>query len=163
MRQERFDTPGHVEVVVDNKLGDVRLRTHADATTEVQLEGHGPRADEIVSRARVEHRSSGTDDKVTVEVPYPTGLLLRGGFEVIVTVRLPEGAVVDVESVSGTVTGEGRLGRAAVRTTSGDVSLGLVDGAVVARSASGDVSVGPIAGVAEISTATGSVRCRALN
>ena len=163
MRQERFDTPGQVEVVVDNKLGDVCLRTHTEATTEVQLEAHGSQADEIVSRARVEHRSSGTDDKVTVEVPYPSGLLLRGGIEVIVTVRLPEGAVVDVESVSGTVTGEGRLGRAAVRTTSGDVSLGLVDGAVVARSASGDVTVGPIAGVAEISTSTGAVRCRALN
>ena len=31
MRQERFETPGQVELVVDNKLGDVRLRTHADA------------------------------------------------------------------------------------------------------------------------------------
>ncbi len=150
MRQERFDTPGQVEVAVDNKLGDVRLRTHADATTEVELEAHGSRADEMVSRTRVEHRRSDGGDKVVVEVPYPTGLLSRGGFEVVVTVRMPEGAVVDVETISGTITGEGRLGRAAVRTASGDVSLGPVDGAVVARSVSGDVTVGPIVGMAEI-------------
>jgi Putative adhesin len=163
MRQERFDTPGQVEVVVDNKLGDVRICTHDEATTEVQLEAQGSRADEVVSRARVEHRSPGGGDKVIVEVPYPPGLLLRGGFEVVVTVRLPEGGVVDVETISGTVTGEGRLGRAAVRTTSGDVSLGPIDGAVVARSTSGDVTVGPIGGLAEISTSTGSVRCAALS
>ena len=50
MRQERFETPGQVDLVVDNKLGDVRLRAHADATTEVELRGHGAQGDEIVER-----------------------------------------------------------------------------------------------------------------
>ena len=159
MRQERFDTPGQVEVVVKNRLGDVRLRTHTEPTVEVELRAHGTGADEIVGRARVEKQDGGERDKVIVEVPHSTGPLWRGGAEVAVTVRLPEGALVDIETVSGTVTAEGSLGAASVRTTSGDVSLGPVGGDLLARSTSGDITLGSISGVAEIETTSGSVRC----
>ena len=162
MRQERFDTPGMVEVVVDNKLGDVRLRTHAEAAVEVELRAHGSRGDEIVGRSRVEQQNADGNERVIVEVPHPGGFLWREGTDVVVTVRLPEGALVDVGTVSGTVTGEGRLGGATVRSTSGDVSLGRLDGDLVARTTSGDITVGSIAGDADIETASGSVRCEAI-
>ena len=162
MRQERFDTPGQVELVVDNKLGDVRLRSHPGATTEVELRGHGAQGDEIVERARVEHQTSGANDRVVVEVPHQSGWLWRGGSSVAVTVRLPEGALADLETVSGTVSAEGRLGAATVRTTSGDISLATVDGDLVSRTTSGDITVGPVTGDADISTTSGFVRCGAV-
>ncbi len=163
MRQERFETSGQVELVVDNKLGDVRLRTHADATTEVELRGHGGQGDEIVERARVEHQTSGASHRVVVEVPHQSGFLWRGGSGVAVTVRLPEGALADLETVSGSVGADGRLGAVTVRTSSGDISLGPVDGDFVSHSTSGDITVGPVTGDADISTTSGSVRCGAVS
>jgi hypothetical protein len=159
MRQERFDTPGKVEVWVDNKLGDVRLQTHAELTTEVELRANGPQADEIVARARVEQQDFDGGQRVTVDVPFEAGFLRRRGADVFVMVRLPDGAAIDVQTVSGTLTGEGHFGAARVRTTSGDISLGSVGGDLVARSTSGDVTVTSVTGNAEVATMSGDVRC----
>jgi DUF4097 and DUF4098 domain-containing protein YvlB len=163
MRQERFDTPGKVEVRVDNKLGDVRLRTHAEPTTEVELRANGPRADEILERVWVEQQDFDGNQSVIVEVRSEAGFMQRRGDDVVVTVRLPEGASVDVQTISGSVTGEGNFGAARARTTSGDISLGSVDGDLVARSTSGDVTVVSVTGNAEVATMSGDVRCGALN
>ncbi len=163
MRQERFDTPGQVGVKVDNKLGDVRLRTHSEPTTEIELRANGPRADEILKRVWVEHQNFDGDQSVVVEVPSETVFMPRRGTEVVVMVRLPEGASVDVQTISGTVTGEGNFGAAKARTTSGDISLGSVGGDLVARSTSGDVTVVSVTGNAEVATMSGAVRCGALN
>jgi hypothetical protein len=115
----------------------------------VELTANGARGDEIVGRARVEHQDFDGSERVIVDVPQPAGFLWRGGTEVLISVRLPDGANLDVETVSGTVTGEGQLGAARVRTTSGDVSLGPVNGDLVARSTSGDIAVGSVGGDAE--------------
>ncbi len=162
MRQEKFETPGQVEVLVDNKLGDVRLSTHASPTTEVDLRADGARGDQVVEDVRVEHEGFDGKQRVVVEVPYELGFLRHNSVAVTVTVRLPEGALIDVETISGKVSGKGYLGGAKVSTTSGNVSLGSVDGDVVVHSVSGDVTVESVTGGTEVATASGSVRCRAL-
>ena len=100
---------------------------------------------------------------MVVEVPHQSGFLWRGGSGVDVTVRLPEGALADLETVSGSVGADGHLGAVTVRTTSGDISLGPVDGDFVSHSTSGDITVGPVVGDADISTTSGSVRCGAVS
>ena len=159
IRQERFDTPGRVEVIVDNKLGDVRLRTHAAPVTEVELRPEGAHGDEVIENARVELQKFDGDEKVIVEVPEPSGFLWRKETDVVVLVRLPEGASVDVATAAGKITGEGTLGATRARTASGDVSLGPVEGDLSARTASGDVTAASVTGGAELTTASGSVRC----
>jgi DUF4097 and DUF4098 domain-containing protein YvlB len=159
IRQERFDTPGQVELTIENKLGDVRLMTHATPVTEVELRREGSYGDEIIENARVELRKFDGNERVIVEVPERPGFLWRKDTEVVVTVRLPEGASIDVATASGKITAEGTLGGARVRTASGNISLGPVEGDLVARTASGDVTVASVAGVGEMTTASGSVRC----
>jgi DUF4097 and DUF4098 domain-containing protein YvlB len=159
IRQERFDTPGRVEVVVNNKLGDVRLIVHAAPVTEVELRREGPHGDEIVENASVEQQNFDGNSRVMVDVPDLSRSVWQRGADVVVTVRLPEGSSVDVGTVSGKITADGALGATRARTTSGDVSLGSVNGDLVVRSTSGDVMVGSVTGGAEIATASGSVRC----
>ncbi len=159
IRQERFDTPGPVEVMVNNKLGDVLMRTHSAPTTEVEVSGEGSDGDEVVENARVELRNFGGSQRVIVEVPTPPAFLWHSGPDVMVTVRLPEGASVDIETASGKIVGEGTLGATRTRTASGSISLGPVAGDLFAQSASGDVGVASVTGGAEITTASGSVRC----
>jgi hypothetical protein len=161
MRQERFETPGPLEVLVDNKFGDVRVITHTSPTTEVDLRAEGAGGDQVED-VRVEHERFDGTDRVIVEVPYTFGLLRPKAAEVTVTVRLPEGALIDVETISGRVTGTGYLGGARAKTTSGNVSLGSVGGDLVVSSMSGDLTVDSVTGGAEVGTTSGSVHCAAL-
>jgi DUF4097 and DUF4098 domain-containing protein YvlB len=159
IRQEQFDTPGSVEVMVSNKLGDVLLRTHSAPTTEVELRREGSDGDEVVEDARVELQNFGDNQRVVVDVPKPSAFLWHNGPDVVVTVRLPEGASIDVETAAGKVVGEGTLGATRARTASGSISLGPIVGELVAQSASGDVMIASVTGGAEVTTASGSVRC----
>lgn len=158
-RQERFDTPGKVKLTVDNKLGEVRLVTHAAPVTEIDMRVHGPSDNEVAEMIWVEHQNSDALDRVTVEVPDLAKPGWLRGVNVAVTVHLPEGATVEVKTVAGSITAEGSLGPARVETTSGDISLCPVDGDLEARSTSGDVRVASVTGAAEVVTVSGGVRC----
>lgn len=158
-RQERFDTPGKVELTVDNKLGEVRLITHAAPVTEIDVRVHGPRDDEVAQMVWVEHQNSDGAHRVRVEVPDLADSSWRRLVNVAITVRLPEGATVEVRTVAGSITAEGSLGPARTETTSGDISVCPVDGDLEARSTSGDVRVASVTGAAEVVTVSGDVRC----
>lgn len=166
MKQLRFDTPGEVELRVENKAGAVRLSTAAGTATEVDVTGTGPAADEVAEQTRVEHRK--LDDgrhHVVVEVPSRGGLLrslLGGGTNVLVSVRLPEGSAIEVVTTSGAVTAEGRFGPASIDTVSGAVSVSDVDGDFKARSTSGTVALGSVSGEVKVVTVSGPVRCGSL-
>jgi hypothetical protein len=162
MGQQHFDTPGEVEIRVENKAGPVRLRTHTTPTTEVEVMATGPMGQEAVAHTLVEHTDLGGRHRISIEVPHRGGLvrsLFRSGTDVLVTVQLPEGAAIDVTAAAGPVTAEGRFGDSSIATASGTMSVGAVDGGFEARSASGNVTVGSVAGKTDIATASGSVRC----
>jgi hypothetical protein len=165
MKQLRFDTPGEVEVHVENKAGTVRLCTGMGTVTEVDVSGTGPAAEEFVEHTRVEHRELEGRHHVVVEVPSRGGLLrslLGSGTDVLVSVRLPEGSAIDVVTTSGAVSAEGRFGPAGIETVSGTVSVSSVDGDLKARSTSGSVALGSVSGETKVVTVSGSVRCDSL-
>jgi hypothetical protein len=170
--QQRFDTPGVVQVRVDNRAGPVRLRARSGTSTEVEVSADSD--DEIADQIRVEHTEVDGRHRVLVEVPAqhsPTGAkgvriygrhrvrvvvpglgdLLRssllGSHDVLVTVLVPEGAA---------------FGAATVETSSGDTSLEDVGGDLNVRSESGDVTARSVLGETRITTASGDVRCGAL-
>jgi hypothetical protein len=185
LSQQRFDTPGAVQVRVDNRAGPVRLRAHSGTTTEVEVSSESG-DDEIGEQIRVEHTEADGRHRVLVEVPAllsPGGAkgvriygrhrvrvvvpglgdLLRssllGSHDVLVTVLVPEGAAIDVVTESGEITAEGRFGAATVETSSGDTSLDAVGGDLNVRSESGDVTARSVTGETRITTASGDVRC----
>jgi DUF4097 and DUF4098 domain-containing protein YvlB len=188
VNQQRFDTPGEVQIRVDNRAGPVRLRTHTGTTTEVEVVSDDG-DDDLAEQARVEHEEVDGRHRVLVEVPNQLGPagnkgvriygrhrvrvvvpglgdLLRssllGGNEVTVTVQVPEGTAIDVVTESGEVTGEGHFGAANIETRSGDLSLDSVGHDLSARSESGDVTVRSVAGEARVTTSSGDVRCGTL-
>ena len=75
------------------------------------------------------------------------------------TQRLPEGALIDVETISGRVTATGYLGGVRAKTTSGNVSSGSVGGDLVVSSMSGDFTVDSVTGGTEVAT-TSACRLR---
>ena len=185
MSHQQFDTPGQVEVRIENKAGDVQLRTHSGTTTEVEVAGLGAHDDEGLEHVRVEHQELDGRHLVLVEVSSPVppsragvriygrsgarvevpglGTLLGSSFvgssDVVVSVRLPEGAAINVVTSSGEIKAKGRFGPARVETMSGAVSVEVVTGDLDARSASGNVEVKSVTGETKITTASGDVQC----
>lgn len=162
----KFETPGHVELRVENKLGDVRLSTHEVPVTEVEIIASGGQGGADDQGAVVEHRELAHGHEVLVQVPAQPGLLrslLRLHGQVTVNVRAPVGLSAEVSTAAGDIRADGRLGTATLASASGDIAAEIVTGALSARSASGDISAALVAGEADLTTASGDVRLGTLS
>ena len=167
MSHYKFETPGHLELRVDNKAGDVRLRARPGTTTEVEVIGTGSGGEDLVHNTRVEHHS-GEDlaHSVVIDVASPRGLLrslATWNGSVTVRVELPEGADIDVSTRAGDISADGAFGDARLASASGDVSVTSVGGDLHANTASGDIRAGSVQGKAELNTASGTVGCELLH
>lgn len=167
MTRRTFDTPGRVHLRVDTRAGSVRLSTHDDPSTVVEVTAVEPGAEDLVARTRVAHIGTDGRHRVEIEVPTPDGggllrgLLGRGG-GVAIVVHLPPGSTLEVTGKSSGVVAEGRYGQARLATASGNVSVEDVDGDLRVETASGAVRIGAVGGRVTVSTASGAVHCRTL-
>ncbi len=154
-----FETPGDVRLVVEDEVGLVAITATDTATTEIRIEADTPAAEELVGRAVVECRPTGSGHLVVVKVPRPHGkrFLRRDG--VTTRVQVPEGAGVAVVTGSADIEVTGPVGSADVKTASGDVVTDDVAADVHVKTASGDVTVGNVGGQIRAYTASGDLRC----
>lgn len=160
-RTETFIIDGHPSVQISMRAGDVRLVRGTPGEVTVAVDGsasEGFRIEQI-------------GDLVVVEAGKSRGLRFRSAD---VSVRVPEGADVEVRVAAGDVTASVALGTAEISTTagdvrladardvrlktaSGDVTMGTIRGDVTASSASGDVSVVSVEGELSAKTMSGDV------
>ncbi len=79
-----------------------------------------------------------------------------------VTVSAPAGSRLAARTGAGEVTVTGRAGWARVKTGSGRIAVGAVDGDADAATGSGDIELGPIGGRAKVRTGSGTVSVAAV-
>ncbi len=166
MSHYKFETPGHLELRVDNKTGDVRLRARPGTTTEIEVIGTGSGGEELVGNTRVERSGEDLAHTIVIDVPSPRGLLRSLAIwngSVTVRVELPEGADIDVSTGAGDISADGAFGHARLASASGDVSVTSVDGDLHANTASGEIRTGSVQGRAEANTASGTIGCELLH
>ncbi|MCW5714505.1 MAG: DUF4097 family beta strand repeat protein [Bauldia sp.] len=154
-----FPTTGPIRLIVDLSVGDVTIAAseRRDATVDVR-----PRS---TARAGDARAAEGTTidfraDMLVVRAPKARLSSLLGfgrGDAVDVTVALPVGSHVEVETMMGTVRINGRIGDGRVRTGDGPVRLDEAASLIV-DTGRGDVTARDIAGRAEVSTGMGSIR-----
>lgn len=154
-----FDTPDDVRLVVENEVGLVAITATNTVTTEISLDADTPDAEDLVERAVVECRPTGSRHLVVIKVPRPRGMrfLRRGG--VTARVEVPEGTDVTVVTGSAGIEVTGPVGAADVKTASGDIVTDDVAADVHATTASGDITVGNVGGHIRAHTASGDLRC----
>ena len=148
--------------------GDVIVRHEPTESVTVEV-----RCSDEIDLAPVNIRSEA--DTVIVEVPPllsdapgRRGISIDLGFwsfsagdarsDLTTLVTLPEGASLDIAArAAGDVAIAGRSGRVAIKTASGDITVGaLAEGSLTA--ASGDITVDTAAGRLEVRTGSGDVR-----
>jgi hypothetical protein len=157
--QKTFDVAGPVELEIRLASGDITIDPAADGRVEIELMAHDEESQRLVDEATIELREGRDRPHVLVDVPHKRGFNLnifgRGG--ITLTVRCPEGSLVNARTKSADFRSRGRLGGLSVATASGDVEASIVTGGVNVKSASGDVSIREIGEGLNVQTASGDV------
>lgn len=158
-----FPTSGPIRLVVDLGVGDVTITTgdRRDATVDVR-----PRS---LARPGDVRTAEGTTtefraDMLVIRGPKARLSALLGfgrGDAVDVTVALPAGSHVEVETMMGTIRIDGRIGDGRLRTGDGPVRLDDAASLTV-DTGRGDVIARDVAGRLDVSTGSGSVRIGAV-
>ena len=152
----QFETGPQARLEIDLAFGAVRLVTSDRTTTSVTVQPATPgrRADEeLAAGTRVDF----VGGVVAVAVPYRRlGALLRPG-AVDVVIEAPRGTSVRADTGYAPLLVVGSLGRCRVRTSYGDVRLDDVDDAEI-RTSGGNVTVGVVHEAAAISNSYGVIR-----
>ncbi|MEU6660615.1 DUF4097 family beta strand repeat-containing protein [Streptomyces sp. NPDC046821] len=149
-----FATPEPISVTAHVGAGSLRLTASDRTDTVVEVLPANPKRDKDVKAAE------------QTEVTYANGVLTVRTKErriigpsgiVDVEVELPAGSEIDVTGAWVTLSGEGRLGRARVKTSGGDVRLDTT-GPLSVTVSHGSVSVDRAEGAAEVTTSSGTLR-----
>jgi len=164
--ERSFDTPGVVRLRVENTAGLVEVRTHDRPTTEVSVVPQSRSAARLLRDLRIDARPSGAGHRVEVEVPHTRrGLLdwglIGGDLSVNVSVRVPQGAALELSTVSAPVVADGSYAEAEIHTVSGDVTIDTVAGRSRLKTVSGRLEAQSL-GAAEVHSASGEVTVDAL-
>ncbi|GGV73200.1 hypothetical protein GCM10010277_86860 [Streptomyces longisporoflavus] len=149
-----FDTPEAISVTARVDAGSIQFTAGDRADTVVEVRPREPKKDQDVKAADQTEVTYG-NGVLHIKTPKP-GLFGRTG-TVDVTVELPAGSRIDTTGAWTQVIGEGRLGEARVKTSSGDVRLDTT-GPLHLTASHGSITVDRVEGSAEISTSSGSLR-----
>jgi DUF4097 and DUF4098 domain-containing protein YvlB len=152
---ERFETPGALEVVVENERGLVSVECVATEVTEVHVEGEG-RAAELAEATSITCAPEGDGRLLRVAVPRRRfGQCSIGG--VRVTITAPIGASLDLRTASANIEVSGRSGGAALHSAGGSIRLAEAEGDLRAATASGTITLGTVSGELRAQSASGGI------
>jgi DUF4097 and DUF4098 domain-containing protein YvlB len=151
---QTFSTPQPVRLRVEVWEGDITVLAEETDTTTVELvpESSGGGAAELIDQATVEQRGN----EIVVLLPKPRGHLFRRGSGVSATVHVPLTSAVNVKSASADMELLGVLGEVQASTGSGDIRIEHAQGCTV-RTGSGDVSIGTINGTCSVKSGSADV------
>jgi hypothetical protein len=152
----KFDTPEPIVAVIEVPAGHIVIHAgeRADTVVEVRPTDESEDADlKVAEQARVEFEGG----QLSVRAPRSRLRSLVGRLpSVDVTIELPAGSRVDAKSW-GHFRGEGRIGDATFETAAGSIRLAQA-GRLKLRTSAGDISVGLASGHADLGTSSGKIR-----
>jgi hypothetical protein len=149
-----FSTPTPIDVTIQANYADVQVVARERVDTVVEVRPTDPD-----DRAHVHVAESTTVELVGVELrvtaPPPSLMArIRTSPSVDIVVSLPRGSAVRAELAAGNVAATGTLGRCLITTGAGNVRLADT-GALDVRTGSGDVIVGTVEGDATLVSPAG--------
>lgn len=144
-----FDTPDPISARINNPSGSVSVHAGSAGTTTVDVSSSG--RDEAAN-TRVDYRNG------TLRVEVPRHRDWGRSPDIDITVELPAGSSIQVDTSSADVELTGTVGEVQVTTASGDVELDEATGSVRVQTASGEVEVDLAQAGVSITTASGDIR-----
>jgi len=153
MEPMSFETPGGLLVKINIPAGTVRLDAVDTSTTQVSFERVKHPENLVV---RLDPVGGGGH---CLSIEREGGKFgFSNGKDLVLEVRCPAGARLEMSSGAADVTAHGRLGGVEFRSGSGDVAFDDVDGDVTVKVGSGDLVGGAVSGDLIMNSASGDVR-----
>jgi DUF4097 and DUF4098 domain-containing protein YvlB len=151
-----FQTPQPISVTVSILHGDVRISAGDRTATEVEVRPAraGGKADaRVAEQTRVDY----ADGRLSISTPKQLSSWFGRTGSITVTVKVPVGSSLGVDTGMGELRGEGAFGEVRFRTGYGDLHLDR-GGHVHLSTGYGNVSVGQADSEAYLTTGGGSLR-----
>ena len=143
--------PG-AEVDIDVLSGTVTIVAGSDGVVEVTgTLGDGVESLEI----------DGDEDGVYIEVEYDEHYHGKQQVDTDLTIRVPAGVVLSVETVSASISVDGVTGELDLETVSGSVDIATMPTALDVETVSGDISVESAPADSDVSSVSGKIEIRA--
>lgn len=157
-----FATPEPISLAVDVVVGDIRIVAEDRADTVVDVRPTNP-GNEHDIRDAGQTRVDFAAGKLVVQQPKQRGFGVFGKpGSVDVTIQLPSGSHVNGDAAVASFHCSGRLGQSRFKTATGDVQADHT-GALDVRTATGAVDVGRVDGNAEVTTGSGRLQFGEIN
>ncbi|WP_017556498.1 DUF4097 family beta strand repeat-containing protein [Nocardiopsis baichengensis] len=151
-----FDTPGPITADIDVVAGGLQITASDRADTAVSVRPLDPGKDADVRAAdQVQVDCSGGRLTVATQKSGLGRMLQKGMVEI--TVELPADSHLQVRADFVNVRGEGRLGGARVRLSTGNVLLDRLAGKAEITTGTGRIRVQEMDGTAALKTTTGTI------
>lgn len=150
-----FETPEPISVTIDFAVGGVRIiaSDRADTVVEVRPSDESRATDvRAAERTRVEYSTG----KLLVKTPRQRNFIGRSE-SIDVTIELPTGSHVHVDTAVADFRAEGQLGECKVKTATGDIRFDQT-GPLHVNTYGGNVAVDRVAGDAYVSIGSGYAR-----
>jgi hypothetical protein len=151
---ETFTTPNPPTLSIDVRSGSLTIDTDDTSTTVVELDGHNDSGADLARATLVEQRG----DTIVVRVPKRGPSLFGRSPRLDVRITAPHGTSLAVGTGSADVVAKGRYHGGRVDTGSGDVHLGVFDGALRVQAGSADVTIDEASADLDVKTGSGNVR-----
>jgi DUF4097 and DUF4098 domain-containing protein YvlB len=154
-----FDTPSPVQIRLDVSAGSVRVRASERVDTVVTVRPANERKAADVQAAE-QTRVSFSDGRLQVTSPRRARLLFMSATPTVdVELLVPEGSGVEATLAAGDVDCEGRLGDVRIDNRYGDIRIDQA-ATLRVRTTAGDITVGIVTNGAEADTTYGQIRIR---
>lgn len=150
-------------ITIDADLGDIKVTSGASNVSVDVIRraktSSNERANELFKDFDVQFSQTQNDVHIRTRYNHPTSWFhWNNDFEVRFVVNVPAQYNVDLTTSGGDIAVSDLAGRATVRTSGGDVTLGRIDGIVDAHTSGGDVSMAGSRAPATLSTSGGDIK-----
>jgi hypothetical protein len=163
--ERTFQTPGLLKLNLAIPNGTIDVETVEGDETHVVLEADD---DRTLDNARVDLRQRGAGHELVVSVEKRTllggfvqisiGSISLGGGGYRLRVTAPHGADLEANTASADIIAPGSFGQGAVKTVSGDTTLGEFSADLEVKTVSGDVRVQRVGGRLTANSVSGDLR-----
>jgi DUF4097 and DUF4098 domain-containing protein YvlB len=153
-----FDTPNPIFAAIEIASGAVRIIASDRTDTVVEVRP-SDESDEYDVQTAEQTQVAYSDGRLFVRAPKNKARwwFFRWDASIDVTVNLPAGSGVTVQTASAGVQCEGRLGEVKLSSAHGDITVARSSGHTDVSTAHGDIWIREIDGAAVVKTAHGSV------
>jgi len=163
---QSFTPAGTPHIVVEMFNGSIEVVTGSDSTVKVDVVKRGggfSQQDAEDDLKNVEVTMTQDSDTIRIVAKRTDRRVDIGNSGASAKLRVPEGAILDLNSSNGPITSSGPVGDVKARTSNGPIEVRGSRGPIVANTSNGPITINGGSGLIDVETSNGPIEITAEN